>query len=173
MIAPSGTFCIAIPRASANAPPADMSAEPDNKPAYITPTAIPSGILCSVTASSIIVVLASLLLCPSALSANIWRCGIVLSSISKNKVPIQKPTTAGTKAYAPIELFCSMAGISRLHMEAAVITPAAKPVKARWTFRPSCFFIKKTNAAPKEVPINGIKTPIITDTFTILSPITL
>ena len=41
---------------------------PARKPAYITPTAIPSGMLCKVTASTIIVVRPSLLFGPSACS---------------------------------------------------------------------------------------------------------
>ena len=52
-----------------------------------------------------------------------------------------------------------MAGISRLQIEAATITPAANPVKARWTRSPSDFFRKNTQAAPKDVPRKGIKTP--------------
>ena len=39
---------------------------PARKPAYITPTAIPSGMLCRVTASTIMVVRSSLLFGPSA-----------------------------------------------------------------------------------------------------------
>ena len=41
---------------------------PERKPAYTTPTAIPSGILCKVTASTIMVVRPSLLFGPSACS---------------------------------------------------------------------------------------------------------
>ena len=55
-IAPSGIFCNAIPIASAHAADIDIAepsaiAEPNN-----TPTAIPSGILCNVTATDNIVV---------------------------------------------------------------------------------------------------------------------
>ena len=46
------------------------------KPAYITPTAMPSGMLCRVTASTIIVVRPSLLFGPSASSLPTCRWGI-------------------------------------------------------------------------------------------------
>ena len=52
-----------------------------------------------------------------------------------------------------------MAGISRLHTEAATITPAAKPVSERCTASLSDFFMKNTHAAPSDVPRNGIKMP--------------
>ncbi len=50
-------------------------------------------------------------------------------------MPNQNPTTAGRNASLPISADCSMAGTSRLHTEAATITPAAKPVRERWTAR--------------------------------------
>ena len=46
-------------------------------------------------------------------------------------------------------------------MEAATMTPAAKPVSARLTCSFKLVFIKKTMAAPREVPANGIKIPRI------------
>ena len=55
-IAPSGKFCIAIPMESANAPVMDTPILPMAAPAYTTPTAMPSGILWSVTANIIMVV---------------------------------------------------------------------------------------------------------------------
>ena len=39
-------------------------------------------------------------------------------------------TATGTNAHWPKACDCSMAGISRLQMEAATMTPAANPVKA-------------------------------------------
>ena len=74
-------------------------------------------------------------------------------------MPAQKPATAGTKEKLPIADERSMAGISRLHTEAATITPAAKPFNARCTASLKDFFIKKTHAAPKEVPRKGISMP--------------
>ena len=90
---------------------------------------MPSGILWSVTASTIIVVLVSLLFGPSGLSLNRCRCGITSSSTMRNSVPSIKPTAAGTKDHFPSPLLCCIAGISRLQIDAATITPAAKPVR--------------------------------------------
>ena len=57
-------------------------------------------------------------------------------------------------------LRCSMAGISRLQMDAATITPAAKPASERCTKSPKDFFIKNTQAAPSVVPKKGIMIPM-------------
>ena len=59
----------------------------------------------------------------------------------------------------PIPSDCSMAGISRLQMDAATITPAAKPARARCTKLPRDFFIKNTQAEPSAVPKKGIMIP--------------
>ena len=59
----------------------------------------------------------------------------------------------------PMPSDCSMAGISRLQIDAATITPAAKPARARCTRSPSDFFIKNTQAAPSVVPKKGIIIP--------------
>ena len=74
-------------------------------------------------------------------------------------MPSQKPATAGIKAKLPISADCSIAGINRLQIEAATITPAAKPVRLRCTSGFSSFFMKKTQAAPKVVPAKGINNP--------------
>ena len=68
IIAPSGKFCIAIPTANANAPLKVIPVFPIKAPANVTPTAIPSGILCNVTASTIIVVFLSFDFTPSGLA---------------------------------------------------------------------------------------------------------
>ena len=52
-----------------------------------------------------------------------------------------------------------MAGISRLQMDAATITPEEKPVSPRCTRSPRPFFKKNTQAAPREVPKNGVSRP--------------
>jgi hypothetical protein len=44
-------------------------------------------------------------------------------------------------------------------MEAAVITPAANPVRARWTPAFSSFFSRNTQDDPAAVPANGIISP--------------
>jgi len=54
---------------------------------------------------------------------------------------------------------CSMAGINKLQIDAATITPAAKPARARCTRSPRDFFIKNTQAAPSVVPKKGIMIP--------------
>ena len=68
MMAPSGKFWMAIPMASANAPAAVMLPSPVSIPANTTPTAIPSGMLWRVTASTSMVVLLRELLIPSGSS---------------------------------------------------------------------------------------------------------
>jgi len=105
------------------------------------------------------VVFPRLLLMPSASALPRCRCGISRSSPSKKKIPSQKPTTAGTKDHRPMSAACSIAGSSRLQMEAATMTPAAKPVSARCTISPKLFRIKKTQAAPSVVPAKGISSP--------------
>ena len=74
-------------------------------------------------------------------------------------MPIQNPTNAGTNDSFPIHAACSIAGISRLHTEAATITPAAKPVKMRCRTSLSCLRIKNTQAAPSAVPRKGVRMP--------------
>ncbi len=131
-------------------------------PAKVTPTAMPSGRLWSVTARTSMVVFCRLLPGPSALLLFRCRWGIVRSKSSKNKMPSQNPATAGTKAHFPMEAAWSIAGTSRLHTDAATMTPAANPVRARCTDTCSLFFIKNTHAAPRAVPRNGIIIPRIT-----------
>ena len=159
MIAPSGKFWMAMPSESASAPAAVICACPDRYPAYTTPTAMPSGMLWSVTASTIIVVRCRRLFGPSACPLFACRCGMMWSSASKNKMPAQNPSTAGKNDHRPSAAECAMAGISRLHTLAATITPAAKPVSARCTASLSVFFRKNTHAAPSDVPRNGIRIP--------------
>lgn len=53
-------------------------------------------------------------------------------------------------------------------MDAATMTPAANPVNALCNISLNDFLIKNTNAAPKDVPKNGISIPMIT--FMLLSP---
>lgn len=133
--------------------------------AYITPTAIPSGMLCSVTASTIMTVRLKLLTGPSACSLPTWRCGIRWSSASKNRTPNQKPANAGKNANFPSAADCSIAGISKLQIEAATMTPAAKPARERCTRSPRDLFMKNTQAAPAVVPKNGISSPRKVSTY--------
>ena len=61
----------------------------------------------------------------------------MLSSTSRKSTPHQKPIAAGRNASLPLSLDCSIAGIIRLQIDAATITPAAKPVSTRRTELPS------------------------------------
>ena len=101
MIAPSGKFWMAMPTASASALIGVMFAVPASRPAYTTPTAMPSGTLWIVTARTIIVVRARRLRGPSASWLNWCRCGMAWSSNSRNRIPRQKPATDGTTAPRP------------------------------------------------------------------------
>lgn len=83
---------------------------------------------------------------------------MILSKTSRNNIPIQNPTVAGTNDNFPILPDCSIAGISKLQTEAAVITPAANPVSALCSRELSAFLIKSTQAEPNVVPKNGIRT---------------
>jgi len=74
-------------------------------------------------------------------------------------MPSQKPAAAGITAPLPISAACSIDGISKLQIEAATITPAAKPVNARCTCVPSDLFKKNTHPAPITVPKNGSRIP--------------
>ena len=74
-------------------------------------------------------------------------------------MPSQKPTAAGMNASRPRPSDCSMAGMSKLQIDAATMTPAAKPVKARCTPSCSVFFMKNTQADPSVVPAKGIRMP--------------
>ena len=129
---------------------------------------MPSGILCNVTASTIIVCLLKLLFGPSTeLSRCI--CGVIVSSINRKNIPSIKPATAGTNCIFPRLCDCSSAGIRRLQTDAAIITPAAKPLSIFVVFTESSFFIKSTHAAPSDVPINGINKPNMVDVIMVAS----
>ena len=150
---------MAMPRARASTPMEEISASPARYPAQTTPTAIPSGMLWSVTARTSMVVLRSWLLGPSGWPLLRWRWGMIWSRASRNKTPIQKPVTAGRNAHFPNSADRSMAGISRLQMDAAVMTPAAKPVRPRWIPSDKSRLRKNTHAAPKVVPRKGSSRP--------------
>ena len=162
MIAPSGKFWMAMPRAKAIAPASVMFDAPLIQPAKTTPTAMPSGKLCSVTASTISVVRASWVEGPSGASSPRCRCGIAWSSAKRKSMPNQKPIAAGINASLPHASLASIAGTSRLHTLAATITPAAKPASARSTSVDSWSRMKKTSAEPRVVPAKGISRPAST-----------
>jgi hypothetical protein len=74
-------------------------------------------------------------------------------------MPIKKPRVAGKKAKAPKKAEASIAGIRRLQIDAAIITPAAKPERNREREPLGSPFKKNTAAEPIMVPIKGIKIP--------------
>ena len=77
----------------------------------------------------------------------------------QNRIPSQKPTAAGKNASLPRSAACSMAGISKLHTDAATMTPAAKPVRARWMPSLRDFF-KRIHSLPQDLcPEKGSRSP--------------
>ena len=157
--APSGKFWMAMPMASANAPESVMATFPESQPAKTIPTAMPSGKLCNVTASVSMVVRLSFALGPSGVALPRCKCGVILSRINRKRMPAQNPTVAGMNASFPMDSLALMAGKSRLQTEAATMTPAANDKRPRLRFCPICFFMKKTQAAPRTVPKNGMARP--------------
>ena len=156
MMAPSGRFCRAMPRLSARAEAKEMVSLPLSHPATTTPTAIPSGRLCRATAKTIMVDLPRLHCVPSGQSLPTCRWGISLSKPSRNRKPAHTPMKLGKNASFPMCSDCSIAGMIKLHTEAATITPAAKPMSSRCRFRFILSFKKNTQAAPSTVPKNGM-----------------
>ena len=137
-------------------------------PASTTPAAIPSGILWSVTANTIIVEFFNFAFIPSGLSVFKCKCGIIWSNASKNTIPKLNPIAVGSHLISPCSSAISIDGIISDHIDAAIITPAAKPSRSLSTFLFTSFFIKNTIAEPKVVPKKGIKSPIAT--FVIFTP---
>ena len=76
----------------------------------------------------------------------------------RQETPKINPVTAGKNAKEPRGREDSIAGISRLHTEAAVMTPAAKPERnlVREGFTP---LMKNTQAEPRAVPRKGMSIP--------------
>ena len=115
---PSGKFCTAIPspkRSAENAAASERGAS-----ANATPTAIPSGILCSVTAKY----KSAARLSPMAENA-LWRRERSASLTTMNAPPSRKPTV--TVRYGGSALSASIAGRSREKKLAAIMIPAESP----------------------------------------------
>ncbi len=158
-MAPSGKFWMAMPKERVSAPAAVMVWVPAVQPASTIPTAMPSGILWRVTASISMVFRLNWERGPSG-SGLFWcRWGMVRSRRRRNRMPSQNPMAAGRKAHWPRDADWFMEGMRRLHMEAAVMTPAAKPVRARRRLVRRVPFIRKTQAEPKVVPRKGRRMP--------------
>ncbi len=74
-------------------------------------------------------------------------------------MPSRKPTAGGSQPIRPSSSDLSMAGSRSDQTEAAIITPAAKPVKIFCIAGRICPRIRYTMAAPDTVPMNGIINP--------------
>ena len=160
IIAPSGMFCIAIPIDSARAPARVRSVLPLNTPPKTTPTAIPSGMLCSATARIIFIERGRRERGPSGpLSSTCW-CGMTVSSVKRKQMPAAKPVSTGHVLPMPLPT-CSRAGCSSDQKLAATITPDAKPSIALLVFSLMPPRIISTIAAPIAVPRKGIVSPMI------------
>ena len=115
--------------------------------------------LCKVTAKTSIVVFFNLAFTPSGLSSCKCKCGIKLSNANKKTIPNKNPTDAGTHAIFPCSSDISIAGKISDQIEAAIITPDAKP-KSNFSINLFILFlIKNTIAEPRVVPANGINNP--------------
>ena len=135
-----------------------MPASPISAPAKVTPTDMPSGMLCSVTARTSMVVFFNELSTPSGSVLSRCRCGIRLSSTRRKAMPPRKPPAAGIQAICPCSPAISMAGIKSDQTEAAIITPEANPRRSFSIFL--CIpRIKNTMADPRVVPAKGINNP--------------
>ena len=152
---------MAIPTANTNAPAMVIPVFPRTAPAKVTPTDMPSGILCSVTARTSIVVFFKLASMPSGRLLSRCRWGIRLSRVSKNAIPPRSPTAAGTHAVLPCSEAISMAGLRSDHTEAAIITPDANPRSIFSILCPITFRMQNTIAEPSVVPAKGINSPSI------------
>jgi hypothetical protein len=146
MMAPSGKFWMPIPRARATAAVSWAGVSPWEASAKEMPTAIPSGMLWRVTART-----------RRGVRRPRWRkdsgvsWGSRASMASRKAMPRTDPPAAGTHPTMPMASASSMAGIRRLHMLAAIITPAANPRKIRWTVGSGRLRKKNTVAAPRAV----------------------
>ncbi len=146
MAAPSGRFCSPMPRLSA-ATPAIASGLPPAASAAASPTTMPSGRLCRVTAST------TRPLCPRPpASSSPAACSSAISPTA----PSTRPSAGASQLCpAPIRPARSMAGSSRLQTLAASITPAAKPIMARRAGSFGSPRSKNTTAAPSAVHPHG------------------
>ena len=151
MAAPSGKFCSPMPMARAIAPAS--TSWPTSLPATenARPTAMPSGILCSVTAKTIMVVRRSFEGRPSGSVLPMCKWGKSWSSSIKNAPPKINPPPTGTSGLFPWVSAISMAGSSKDQTDAAIITPAAKPKKIFCVLSDISFLKKNTMPAPKTV----------------------
>ena len=83
----------------------------------------------------------------------------MLSNTNKKIIPIKNPTAAGIHSILPWFLAISIDGIKSDQIDAAIITPDAKPSKNFSNFLFILSFIKNTIPEPNKVPKNGIVNP--------------
>lgn len=84
-------------------------------------------------------------------------------------MPTINPTMTGTNENLPYDVDISIEGIISDQIDAATITPLAKPNRIFSTMSFSSFFIKKTIAAPRVVPKKGIIKPRHKNTASFIS----
>ena len=151
---------MAIPIDKARAPAIVIPVLPVIAPAKVTPTAMPSGMLWSVTAKTSIVVFFRWVRGPSGLSLLRCICGVTVSSKSRKPIPRRNPIAGGSHAGSELSPDISIDGMRSDHTEAATITPDANPRSSFSTCGFILLRIRKTMAAPSEVPAKGIIRPI-------------
>ena len=93
---------------------------------------------------------------PSGRESPIWRWGVSVSMRSRKPMPSKIPMAAGSTRSRPMSADISIAGMISDHMEAATITPEAKPKRNFCRRGDISSFMKNTNAAPSIVPRKGI-----------------
>ena len=138
-----------------------MCGAPFSAPENTTPTAMPSGRLCMVTARASIAVFDRCERMPSGLSVPICRCGVSSSISSRKPMPNRNPTAAGITDHASLSASISIAGMSNDHTDAATITPDAKPNNVFCNRADISSFMNKTKAEPSIVPNSGTRSPMI------------
>ncbi len=138
-----------MPTASAIAAPSVALAYPAPTAPNATPTARPSGMLCSVMASTRRAVRRHVVDTPSTeeSGAKGCRCGSNQSAMRMAPAPARNPTSGGSQLTSPISSDSAMDGARSDQNDAAIITPAANP-SAPSSRRRSTLLKKKTTAAP-------------------------
>ena len=148
-LAPSGKFCSPIPSARMPAPTRVEPGTPMAAPPKATPTAMPSGMLCRVTALTSRMLRLRDALLPAAAVTKL-DLSSSLSATIMNRPPVTNPRAGRTHWDFPSSPHSSMAGARSDQKLAAIITPAPKPSMILSTF----LFTsrkKKTTAAPRAV----------------------
>ncbi len=141
------------PIASAMAPATVAEDSPAAAAPNATPTASPSGILCSVIASTSSTDRRQVVCSPSAAPSGASRCmcGSTRSRPRSMTPPARKPISGGSHiGSGETSSAISMAGASSDQKLAAIITPAAKPSIVSSSLRLTVR-VRKTVAAPRAV----------------------